>query len=244
LPACQLRHFFYSSYDRAYFVESRENVPRPQANRYLMLRVGLTGGIASGKSTVGHMFVELGCHLLDSDQLTHQLLEPGQGVHDAVVREFGRQILAQDGTINRRVLGDIVFKDPEARQKLNSLVHPAVIQRQKEWLEEMNEKDPGGIAIVDAALMIEVGTYKNYDKIVVVTCSPEIQKQRLLQRSGLTDEQIQARIQAQMPLTEKVKYADFVIDNSGVPANTRRQVEEVNSRLREFAANTSGRRHS
>src|SRR5215467_12299747 len=123
-----------------------------------MLRVGLTGGIASGKSTVGRMFVELGCHLLDSDHLTHQLLEPGQAVHDAVVREFGTQILAQDGTIDRRILGEIVFKDPQARGKLNSLVHPAVIQRQKEWLEAMNARDPAGIAIVDAALMIEVGT--------------------------------------------------------------------------------------
>jgi dephospho-CoA kinase len=203
-----------------------------------VLRVGLTGGIASGKSTVGRMFVELGCYLLDSDHLTHQLLEPGQSVHAAVVREFGNKILAQDGTIDRRILGEIVFKDPESRQKLNSLVHPAVIQRQKEWLEEMNAKDPGGIAIVDAALMIEVGTYKNYDKIVVATCRPEIQKQRLLERSGLTNEQIEARIRAQMPLTEKVKYADFVIDNSGDLPDTRRQVQEVNSRLRELAANT------
>jgi dephospho-CoA kinase len=209
-----------------------------------MLRVGLTGGIASGKSTVGRMFIELGCQLLDSDQLTHQLQEPGQAVHDAVVREFGTQILAQDGRINRRVLAEIVFKDPEARQKLNSLVHPAVIQRQKEWLEEMNAKDPAAVSIVDAALMIEVGTYKNYDKIVVVTCSPEIQRQRLLERSGLTDEQINARIRAQMPLAEKVKYADFVIDNSRDLADTRRQVEEVNSRLREFVSNTSGNRHS
>ena len=208
-----------------------------------MLRVGLTGGIASGKSTVGQMFVELGCHLLDSDHLTHQLLEPRQSVHEAVVREFGNQILAEDGTIDRRLLGEIVFKDHEARKKLNSLVHPAVIQRQKEWLGEMNVKDPGGIAIVDAALMIEVGTYKNYDKMIVVTCRPEIQKQRLLERSGLTNEQIDARIRAQMPLSEKVKYADFVIDNSDDLPDTRRQVQEVNSRLRELAANTSGKRH-
>ena len=210
-----------------------------------MLRVGLTGGIASGKSTVGTMFVELGCHLLDSDRVTHRLLEPGQPVHNAVAREFGDRILAADGTIDRGVLGDIVFKNPEARQKLNSLVHPAVIQRQKEWLEEMAVQDPTGIAIVDAALMIEVGTYKNYDKLVVVTCSPEVQKRRFRERSPhLTDEQIDARIRSQMPLTEKVKYADFVIDNSGDLSATRRQVEEVNSRLREFAASTSGKPHS
>jgi dephospho-CoA kinase len=208
-----------------------------------MLRVGLTGGIASGKSTVGRMFVDLGCHLLDSDQLTHELLEPGQAVHDSVVREFGTQIRAHDGTIDRRILGEIVFKDPESRQKLNSLVHPAVIQRQRDWLEQTAAHDPAGIAIVDAALMIEVGTYKNYDKIVVVTCRPEIQKQRLLERSGLTNEQIDARIRSQMPLSEKVNYADFVIDNSGDLPNTRRQVQEVNSRLRELASNTSDKRH-
>jgi dephospho-CoA kinase len=198
-----------------------------------MLRVGLTGGIATGKSTVGQMFVELGCHLLDSDSLTHQLLEPGQTVHDAVVKEFGNRILAPDGTIDRRILGEIVFKtDPQARSKLNSLVHPAVIQRQRDWLKEMETEDPGGIAIVDAALMIEVGTYKNYDKVVVVTCNPDIQKQRLMARSGLKEDDIDARIRAQMPMSEKVKYADFVIDNSGDSAETRRQVEEVHSQLR------------
>jgi dephospho-CoA kinase len=209
-----------------------------------MLRVGLTGGIATGKSTVGQMFVELGCHLIDSDRITHQLFEPGKAVHNAVVKEFGARILAPDGTIDRRVLGDIVFKDPEARKKLNSLVHPAIIERQKEWLNEVEEKDPTGIAIVSAALMIEVGTYKNYDKVIVVMCRPEVQKQRLTQRSGLKEDEVDARIQSQMPMSEKVKYADFVIDNSGDPSNTRRQVVEVNSKLRELAASTSGTSHS
>jgi dephospho-CoA kinase len=210
-----------------------------------MLRVGLTGGIATGKSTAGQMFVELGCHLIDSDRITHQLFEPGQSVHNAVVEQFGKRIVAPDGTIDRKVLGEIVFKeDPGARLKLNRLVHPAVIQRQQEWLNEMQQKDPAGVAIVDAALMIEVGTYKNYDKVIVVTCSPEIQKRRLLERSGLKEDEIDARIRSQMPMSEKVKYADFVIDNSGDLAGTRRQVAEINARLRESAANTSGKPHS
>jgi dephospho-CoA kinase len=119
-----------------------------------------------------------------------------------------------------------------------------VIQRQQEWLTEMQQKDPDGVAIVDAALMIEVGTYKNYDKVIVVTCSPEIQKRRLLERSRLKEDEIDARIRSQMPMSEKVKYADFVIDNSGNLADTRRQVTEINARLRESAANTSGKRHS
>ena len=207
-----------------------------------MLRVGLTGGIATGKSTVGQMFVELGCHLIDSDRITHQLLEPGHPVHDAVVKEFGPRIVADDGTIDRRVLGDIVFREnPHARLALNSLVHPGVIQRQQEWLREMEQKDPAGIAIVDAALMIEVGTYKNYDKVIVVTCSPEIQKQRLMQRSGLKVDEIYSRIRSQMPMSEKVKYADFVIDNSGELRNTRNQVAEVHSKLRELQS-PKGRR--
>lgn len=205
-----------------------------------MLRVGLTGGIASGKSTVGQMFVELGCHLIDSDQITHQLLAPGQAVHEAVVKEFGHRILASDGTIDRRLLGNIVFKEGAARAKLNSLVHPAVIQRQQAWLHEMAASDPGGIGIVDAALMIEVGTYKNYDKVIVVTCTPEIQKQRLLLRSGLSEDQIEARIRSQMPMAEKIRFADFVIENSGDLSETRREVTEINSKLRALAVNTSG----
>jgi dephospho-CoA kinase len=161
------------------------------------------------------------------------------------VQEFGTRILAPDGTIDRRILGEIVFKeDPDARRKLNSLVHPAVIQRQQDWLKEVQEKDPSGIAIVDAALMIEVGTYKNYDKVIVVICRPEIQKQRLMERSGLKEDEIDLRIRSQMPMSEKVKYADFVIDNSGDLPGTRRQVEAVSSRLREFGASTSGNGHS
>jgi dephospho-CoA kinase len=192
-----------------------------------MLRVGLTGGIASGKSTVGQMFVDLGCRLIDSDRITHQLLDPGQDVHAAVVEAFGHQILAPDGTIDRRILGDVVFRDPGARAKLNAIVHPAVFRRQQEWLREVEAADSNAIAIVDAALMIEAGTYKNYDKVIVVICSPEIQKQRLRARSTLSEEQIDARIRSQMPMEEKVKFADFVVDNSGSIEATREQVERT-----------------
>jgi dephospho-CoA kinase len=205
-----------------------------------VLRVGLTGGIATGKSTVGKIFVGLGCHLIDSDRITHQLFEAGEAVHGAVLREFGERILAKNGSIDRKVLADIVFNDSEARAKLNQLVHPAVIQRQQAWLREIEASDPNGVAIVDAALMIEVGTYKNYDKVIVVSCAPEIQEQRLRGRSELSDSQIDARIRSQMPMEEKVKYADYVIDNSGDLASTRAQVEAVNSKLQVLAACTSG----
>jgi dephospho-CoA kinase len=203
-----------------------------------MLRVGLTGGIATGKSTVGAMFLELGCHLIDSDRITHALLEPGQAVYHTVVGEFGREVLDADGTIDRRKLGSIVFKDPLARNKLNSIVHPAVIRRQQEWLKEVESADPNGIAIVDAALMIEVGTYKNYEKIIVVSCPPEIQRQRLTARTHLSEPEIDQRIRSQMPIEEKVKFADFVIDTSGALDRTRKQVGEVYQQLQA----TAGRR--
>src|SRR5262249_34296343 len=159
---------------------------------------------------VGRMFVELGCHLIDADAITHDLLHPGEAVHRAVVDAFGTRVLAPDGSINRAVLGEIVFKDPKAREQLNSIVHPAVIDRQKRWLEDLEAREPDAIGIVDAALMIEVGTYKNYDKVIVVACSAEEQRRRLRERSGLTEEQINSRIASQMPMQEKVKYADFV----------------------------------
>ena len=197
-----------------------------------MLRAGLTGGIATGKSTVGLMFVELGCHLIDSDRITHELFEPGHPVNREVAAAFGDRVTVPDGRIDRSVLGGIVFEDTQARAKLNAIVHPAVIARQQEWLRQMEAADPHGIAIVDAALMIEIGTYRNYDKVIVVTCAPEIQKQRLRLRSGLSEEQIERRIASQMPMAEKTKFADFVIDNSGGLPETRRQVQEVYEKLR------------
>jgi len=196
-----------------------------------MLRVGLTGGIGAGKSTVGRMFVEMGCHLIDADAIVHRLFEPGQSVNRAVVDAFGQHVLAPDGRIDRRVLGELVFNNPAARDRLNALVHPAVIQYQKDWLDELESKDADAIGIVEAALMIEVGTYKNYDKVIVVVCSADEQRRRLGERSGLSAEQIEARIRAQMPMEEKRKFADFVIDTSGSLEETRRQVATVLGKL-------------
>jgi dephospho-CoA kinase len=200
-----------------------------------MVKVGLTGGISTGKTTVGTMFVEMGCHLIDSDRITHELFEPGEAVHESVVARFGAGIRDVDGRIDRLRLGEIVFNNPARRETLNGLVHPAVIERQKEFLASVESRDPDAIAIVDAALMIEVGTYKSYDKVVVVTCSPDQQRSRLIEREGLSAEEIEKRIQSQMPLEEKAKYADFVIDNSGPLESTRRQVVSTYEKLRELA---------
>jgi dephospho-CoA kinase len=197
-----------------------------------MLKVGLTGGIGAGKTTVGKMFVELGCHVIDSDSITRELFKPGQKVRALVAAAFGPAVVAPDGSIDRKALGELVFNDDGLRQKLNGIVHPAIIQRQKKFMEVASSIDPDGIALVDAALMIEAGTYKNYDKLVVVMVTPEIQRKRLRDRSGLTDEQIEARIAAQLPMTEKAKFADYIVENSGTVDETRRQVEEIYYQLR------------
>jgi len=200
-----------------------------------MLRVGLTGGIASGKSTVGRMLGELGCRVIDYDRITRQLFEAGSPVNAAVAEAFGPRVVASDGTIDRKILGELVFENTELRQKLNSIVHPAINQRQSEFLAQAAAEDSHAIGIVEAALIVEVGTYKNYDKVIVVTCSPKIQRERLRERSGLTPQQIETRIASQMPLEEKIKVADFVIDNSGDIGKTRQQVEEVYRQLRAIA---------
>jgi dephospho-CoA kinase len=204
-----------------------------------MLRVGLTGGISTGKSNVGHMLAELGCHVTDSDAISHRLFEHGHPVHKAVIKAFGSRILSPDGSINRKILAEIVFGDPLERQKLNALVHPAIIEAQKAWLEEIQARDPQGIAIVEAALMIEVGTYRNYDKLIVVFCSPEEQLRRLQERSGLTSEQARARVQSQMPIEEKIKYADYLVNTTGTIEETWQQVELIHSSLRQIASNSS-----
>jgi dephospho-CoA kinase len=200
-----------------------------------MLKVGLTGGIASGKSTVSRMFEQLGCKVIDSDRITRQLFEPGNPVNAAVAEAFGPQVVAPDGSIDRKVLGELVFESAALRERLNSIVHPAIKARQSEFLANVATEDSHAVAIVEAALIVEVGTYKNYDKVIVVTCPPKIQRQRLRERSGLTPEQIETRIASQMPMEEKVKVADFVIDNSGDIAWTRQQVEEVYRQLRAIA---------
>ena len=195
-----------------------------------MISVGLTGGIGSGKTTVGAMFVELGCRLIDSDEITHELLSDDGGVCEAVVREFGTDVLGDDRRIDRKKLGAIVFDDPERRRALTDILHPVIFVRQQAFLEKCAQEDSGCIAIVDAALMVETGNARRFDKLVVVRCTEEQQIERLRER-GLSDEDITARVAAQMSMDEKAGYADYVIDNSGTVEETLRQVEEIYARL-------------
>jgi dephospho-CoA kinase len=200
-----------------------------------MLRIGLTGGIASGKSTVAARMRERGLSVLNADLLAHRLMEPGQPAYDDVVREFGREVLQADSTVDRKKLGDIVFRDPTKRERLNQIVHPRVIAAREEQLKQMQAEDPRGIAIVEAALLIENGYYKKLDRLIVCSCRPEQQMERL-QARGLTEEEARQRLNSQLPLEEKLRLADDVLDCSGTLEDTLRQTDVLVERLRQLAA--------
>ena len=196
-----------------------------------MLRVGLTGSIAVGKSFVTSVFAELGCRVLDADQTAREVVMPGAAGLEAVVREFGEEILAPDGTLDRARMAGIVFSDEAKRQRLNYILHPFIIARQDEILREWEREDPNGIGIVDAALMIESGGYKRFDKLIVVHCRSEVQLERLMLRDNLPLAEAQRRIASQMPQEEKQKYADYLIDTSDGFEQTRQRTVQVYSEL-------------
>lgn len=192
-----------------------------------MLKVGLTGSIAVGKSFVLEILRELGCAVMDADQTARNVVKPGTKGLELITEQFGREVLKADGDLDRARLGAIVFADEGKRQLLNSIVHPLVIQAQNEWLQEREAENPQGIAVIDAALMIESGGYRRFDKLIVVWCQPEIQIQRLMARNNLNREEAILRINAQMPQEEKKKFADYLIDTSNGFEDTRRQTEGV-----------------
>jgi dephospho-CoA kinase len=200
-----------------------------------MIKLGLTGGIASGKSVVGEMFVKLGAHLVQADVVAHWLMEPGRPVYDEVVRKFGTGIVNSDRTINRSRLAEAAFGSmagaPPRVKELNAIVHPAVIAHENEWMKDIGARDPKAIAIIEAALILEAGTADRFDYLVVVTCLPEQRVARLARRLGISEEvagaEVARRMAAQISDEEKIKVADFVIDNSGSLETTERQVREV-----------------
>lgn len=192
-----------------------------------MLRAGLTGSIATGKSFVAGVLVELGCHVLDADESARRVVEPGTEGLRAVVEAFGAQVLRADGTLDRPRLGEIVFGDEERRVLLNSILHPLIIAEQDATLRRWEEEDPRGIGVIDAALMIESGGYGRFEKLIVVHCRTEIQLERLMRRSGLSREDAERRIAAQMPQSEKLRFADYAIDTSEGFEDTRRKTEDV-----------------
>lgn len=199
-----------------------------------MLKVGLTGSIAVGKSFVCEVLREQGAFVLDADQTAREVVAAGSKGLKMIVENFGTDILTDAGELDRAAMGALVFADEEKRLLLNSIVHPLVFEAQNLWLAETERKNPRGVAVIDAALMIESGGYKRFTKLIVVWCEPAIQLQRLMLRNNLSEAEALRRIGAQMPQEEKKRYADFLIDTSAGFEDTRRQTIEVFERLKLF----------
>lgn len=197
-----------------------------------MLKVGLTGSIAVGKTFVCEVLAELGAFVLDADQTAREVVAPGTKGLDLIVENFGAEVLQPDGALDRIKLGAIIFADEEKRQLLNSIVHPLVIEKQDGWLSQKELEKPEAIAVIDAALMIESGGWRRFEKLIVVWCDSDIQLQRLMLRSNLSEEDALKRIKSQMPQEEKKRYADFLIDTSEGFEPTRRQTEDVFEKLK------------
>jgi dephospho-CoA kinase len=209
-----------------------------------MLKVGLTGGIAAGKSVVGEMFVALGACLVQADRIAHSLMQPGEAVYNEVVRHFGREILNRDGSVNRAKLAEAAFGPATAAEgkrasrieELNRIVHPVVIRSQDAWMQEVGRQDPHAVAIVEAALILEAGAGGHFDRLVVVTCSAEQRVARFAARQKIdleaSGKEVERRKAAQLPDQEKIKAADYVIDNSGSLDQTREQVCQLWQKLR------------
>jgi dephospho-CoA kinase len=192
-----------------------------------MLHVGLTGNIASGKSYAALLFAEMGAHIIDADRVAHGLLCSGTKTCQKIVEAFGEQILGSDGEIDRKRLGRIIFSDPGKRVILNQLTHHDVGAEILRQIFELEQASSRGIVIVDAALIVETGGYRMYDRLIVVTCDPSLQIARLMSRDQLNEAEAKARMSSQMPIEEKLKLADYTIDTSGTLKQTRDQVEAI-----------------
>jgi dephospho-CoA kinase len=197
-----------------------------------LLKVGLTGGIATGKSLVGSMFAELGVHTIDADDIAHDLMRPGEKVHEEVARRFGQEILKGDGTVDRARLAELAFDPKRPRiYELNSIVHPAVIERQERWMEDIRRREPDAIVMLEAALLLEAGLRRRFDRVIVVSCKPQQRIERWEKRLYVDREtarrEVTRRMMAQAPDEAKIQAADYVIDNSGTREETNQQVGKI-----------------
>lgn len=191
------------------------------------MNIGLTGGIATGKSTVSRMLVERGAALVDADQIAREIVEPGQPALQAIVEHFGPGVLREDGTLNRKKLGEIVFNDPAERKVLEAITHPVIRARMRERMAALEAERPDRLVVVDVPLLFESGLESYFERVVVVYVPREVQRQRLMARDKLSEAEAERRLAAQMDIEEKRRRADFVIDNSGTLEDTRRQVDAL-----------------
>ena len=195
---------------------------------------GLTGGVASGKSTVARYFQDLGAHIIDADRIGHEAIEPGRAAYREIVNHFGKEILEPNGCIDRKKLGPMVFADTRQLRALNAIVHPRIIARTEELAARQQRQNPRSVVIVDAALIFESRIGGSLNKVMVAWCRPEQQVERLMAKAGISREEAERRIQAQMPVEEKRRRADYLIDCSGSMEETRRQADAIYIELRQI----------
>lgn len=195
--------------------------------------IGLTGGIATGKSTVARMLADRGVEVVDADELSRVVVQPGRPAHDEIVEAFGDQVLTEEGRIDRSRLADEVFRDDQARQTLEAITHPRIAEEMLDRARRAFEQGHDWI-VYEAALLVETETHRMLDATIVVDCSPDTQLKRLQQRDELDEDQARRRIDAQMPLEDKRRVAEFVVDNDGSLQQTRRQVDELKDRIDEL----------
>jgi dephospho-CoA kinase len=205
-----------------------------------MLIVGLTGGVASGKTAISQILKEEGAYLIDADQIARELVQPYTPTWDELIKVFGKEILQEDGSIHRKRLAAKVFSDPEQRNLLNQILHPRIKAEMNKRVQEIHEKDPHAIIVIDAALLIELGDHREMDKVIVVTSTEKQQIERLTERDGVDQEEAQKVLSSQMALEEKLKVADFVIRNEGPLEETKRRAREIFQELKKIAFQRRG----
>jgi len=200
-----------------------------------MLIVGLTGGVASGKTAVSQVLKEEGAYIIDADQIARELVQPQKPAWNELIKAFGQEILQEDGSIQRKKLADKVFVDPKQRKLLNQILHPRIKEEMDRRAKEIGEKDPQAIVVIDAPLMVELGDHREMDKLIVVTSTQTQQIERLKDRDRTNTEEALRIVSSQMPLEEKLKFADYVIRNEGSMEETKKRAKEVYQELKKVA---------
>lgn len=201
-----------------------------------MLVVGLTGGVASGKTTVSRILQQEGAYLIDADLIARELVQPHTPIWSELIRAFGKEILEKDESLNRRTLAARVFSDPQKKEQLEKILHPQIDREIDRRIEEIRKKDPEAVVVVDAALLVETGTYRRMDRLIVVTATEAQQVERLGNRTGAAPKEALGIISSQIPLAEKLKVADFIIRNEGALEETIRRAKEIFKELRTIAS--------